>query len=127
VAVGVAQRKPVGPRRAVPHRENAAGVEGLSVDYQGVDGCRGGRESRRTGWPADGRGPGPGQLVRARHPARRAADRRQPQRRTQLRPLLDAIPPVRGRIGRPRPQHRARDRPPRHPARHGTGHLPPGR
>ncbi|GGW13457.1 hypothetical protein GCM10018980_71000 [Streptomyces capoamus] len=29
-------RKPVGPRRAVPHRENAAGVEDLSVDYQAI-------------------------------------------------------------------------------------------
>ncbi|GHK01801.1 hypothetical protein SY2F82_35980 [Streptomyces sp. Y2F8-2] len=37
VAVGgPSQRKPVGPRRAVPHRENAAGVEDLSVDYQAV-------------------------------------------------------------------------------------------
>ncbi|MGV4988864.1 hypothetical protein ACVB8X_39920 [Streptomyces sp. NRAIS4] len=37
VAVGgPLQRKPVGPRRAVPHRENAAGVEDLSVDYQAV-------------------------------------------------------------------------------------------
>jgi hypothetical protein len=26
-ADGVSQRKPVGPRRAVPHRQNAAGVE----------------------------------------------------------------------------------------------------
>ncbi|MFF8432216.1 hypothetical protein ACF07Y_45230 [Streptomyces sp. NPDC016566] len=33
---GASQRKPVGPRRAVPHRENAAGVEDLSVDYQAV-------------------------------------------------------------------------------------------
>ncbi|MGW5610164.1 hypothetical protein ACWEWI_29575 [Streptomyces sp. NPDC003753] len=37
VAVGgPSQRKPVGPRRAVPHRENAAGVEDLPVDYQAV-------------------------------------------------------------------------------------------
>ncbi|MFG2555906.1 hypothetical protein ACGFWF_39135 [Streptomyces sp. NPDC048581] len=37
VAVGgSSQRKPVGPRRGVPHRENAAGVEDLSVDYQAV-------------------------------------------------------------------------------------------
>ncbi|MEU4486712.1 hypothetical protein AB0H94_17830 [Streptomyces purpurascens] len=35
-AVGVSRRKPVGPRRAVPHRENAAGIEDLSVDYQAV-------------------------------------------------------------------------------------------
>ncbi len=34
--VGVSQRKAVGPRRAVPHRENAAGLEDLSVDYQAV-------------------------------------------------------------------------------------------
>ncbi|MFI1035930.1 hypothetical protein [Streptomyces sp. NPDC020951] len=36
VVGGVSRRKPVGPRRAVPHRENAAGVEDLSVDYQAV-------------------------------------------------------------------------------------------
>ncbi|MEV3973507.1 transposase [Streptomyces sp. NPDC050698] len=64
---------------------------------------------------------------------------------TQLLPLLDAIPPVRGRVGifagsrtrcsptagttttstatrSARPRHRARHRPPRHPARHRTGH-----
>ncbi|MFE7077442.1 hypothetical protein ACFU96_45935 [Streptomyces sp. NPDC057620] len=35
-AVGPSRRKPVGPRRAVPHRENAAGLEDLSVDYQAV-------------------------------------------------------------------------------------------
>ncbi|MGW2710948.1 hypothetical protein ACWC4J_18450 [Streptomyces sp. NPDC001356] len=33
---GPSPRKPVGPRRAVPHRQNAAGVEDLSVDYQAV-------------------------------------------------------------------------------------------
>ncbi|MEU6381917.1 hypothetical protein ABZ928_53395, partial [Streptomyces sp. NPDC046909] len=33
---GVSRRKPVGPRRAVPHRENAVGVEDLSVDYQAL-------------------------------------------------------------------------------------------
>lgn len=31
---GVSQRKPVGPRRAVPHRHNATGTEELSPDYQ---------------------------------------------------------------------------------------------
>ncbi|MER6212110.1 hypothetical protein [Streptomyces sp. NPDC001642] len=36
MAVGLSWRKPVGPRRAVPRRENAAGVEDLSVDYQAV-------------------------------------------------------------------------------------------
>jgi hypothetical protein len=36
VAVGLSRMKPVGLRRAVPHRENAAGVEDLSVDYQAV-------------------------------------------------------------------------------------------
>ncbi|MFF3489002.1 hypothetical protein ACFYXC_38020 [Streptomyces sp. NPDC002701] len=35
-AVGPSRRKQVGPRRAVPHRENAAGLEDLSVDYQAV-------------------------------------------------------------------------------------------
>ncbi|MFF0097645.1 hypothetical protein ACFYSF_48315 [Streptomyces canus] len=30
------RRRPVGPRRAVPHRENAGGVKDLSVDYQAV-------------------------------------------------------------------------------------------
>ncbi|MFI2415709.1 hypothetical protein [Streptomyces sp. NPDC018947] len=34
--VGPSPRKPVGPRRAVPHRQNAAGPEDLSVDYQAV-------------------------------------------------------------------------------------------
>ncbi|MFD0547664.1 hypothetical protein [Streptomyces mexicanus] len=33
---GVSQRKPVGPRRAVPHRQDAAGTEVLSVDYQAL-------------------------------------------------------------------------------------------
>lgn len=37
VAAGaVSRRRPVGPRRAVPHRENATGLEDLSVDYQAV-------------------------------------------------------------------------------------------
>ncbi|MFE7332864.1 hypothetical protein ACFU8W_50310 [Streptomyces sp. NPDC057565] len=36
VAGGVSPARPVGPRRAVPHRQNAAGVEGLSVDYQAL-------------------------------------------------------------------------------------------
>ncbi|MFI8091466.1 hypothetical protein ACIF9R_24630 [Streptomyces sp. NPDC086080] len=36
VADGVAQRKPVGPRRAVPHRQDSAGVEVLSVDYKAL-------------------------------------------------------------------------------------------
>jgi hypothetical protein len=36
VAGGVSQRKPVGPRRAVPHRQDAADTEVLSVDYQAL-------------------------------------------------------------------------------------------
>ncbi|MGW3036691.1 hypothetical protein ACWDCB_36460 [Streptomyces sp. NPDC001178] len=36
VAVGPSRRKPVGPRRAVPHREKAVGVEHLSVDHQAL-------------------------------------------------------------------------------------------
>lgn len=36
VAGGVPRRKPVGPRRAVPHRQDAAGAEVLSVDYQAL-------------------------------------------------------------------------------------------
>jgi hypothetical protein len=32
----VSQKKPVGPRRAVPHRDDAAGTEVLSVDYQAL-------------------------------------------------------------------------------------------
>ncbi|MGW6740856.1 hypothetical protein ACWGDX_08935 [Streptomyces sp. NPDC055025] len=36
VAVGSSRGKPVGPRRAVPHRENAGGVEELSVDCQAL-------------------------------------------------------------------------------------------
>jgi hypothetical protein len=58
VAAGASPRKPVGPRRAVPHRENAAGVEDLSVDYQalmvaaldaGADGV-GARPVASVGW-----------------------------------------------------------------------------
>ncbi|MEU3521625.1 hypothetical protein ABZ770_41415 [Streptomyces sp. NPDC006654] len=33
---GVSQRKAVGPRRAVPHRQNAVGAEALSQDYQAL-------------------------------------------------------------------------------------------
>lgn len=36
VADGVSQRKPVGPRRAVPHRQDSAGTEVLSVDYRAL-------------------------------------------------------------------------------------------
>ncbi|MFD7408691.1 hypothetical protein ACFV7R_39990 [Streptomyces sp. NPDC059866] len=36
VADGVSQRKPVRPRRAVPHRQDAAGTEVLSADYQAL-------------------------------------------------------------------------------------------
>ncbi|AVH61146.1 MULTISPECIES: hypothetical protein [Streptomyces] len=36
VAGGASERKPAGPRRAVPHREKAAGAEDLSVDYQAL-------------------------------------------------------------------------------------------
>ena len=36
VAGRAPQRKPVGPRRAVPHRDNASGTEILSVDYQAL-------------------------------------------------------------------------------------------
>ncbi|MER6537026.1 hypothetical protein ABT215_25155, partial [Streptomyces sp900105755] len=32
----VSQRKPVGPRRAVTHRDDAAGAEVLSVDYRAL-------------------------------------------------------------------------------------------
>ncbi|MFF5494485.1 hypothetical protein [Streptomyces aquilus] len=57
-AVGASRRKPVGPRRAVPHRENAAGVEDLSVDYQalmaaldaGADGLGARRAAVVLGW-----------------------------------------------------------------------------
>jgi hypothetical protein len=38
---------------------------------------------------------------RSRHPARGHADQRQPQRHPQLLPLLDGIPPLRGKPGRP--------------------------
>lgn len=60
VAVGSSsRRKAVGPRRAVPHRENAAGVEDLSVDYQalmaaaldaGADGLGARRAALVLGW-----------------------------------------------------------------------------
>ncbi|MFE7891141.1 hypothetical protein [Streptomyces sp. NPDC057412] len=59
VAVGASRRKPVGPRRAVPHRENAVGVEDLSVDYQalmaatleaGADGLGARRAAVALGW-----------------------------------------------------------------------------
>ncbi|MGV9255788.1 hypothetical protein [Streptomyces sp. NPDC003697] len=58
-ADGVQRKKPVGPRRAVPHRQNAAGVEGLSVDYQalmaaaveaGADGLGARRAAVVLGW-----------------------------------------------------------------------------
>ncbi|WP_051858646.1 hypothetical protein [Streptomyces cellulosae] len=58
-AVGSSRRKPVGPRRAVPHRENAVGVEDLSVDYQalmaavldaGADGLGARRAAVVLGW-----------------------------------------------------------------------------
>lgn len=58
-AVVSSRRKPVGPRRAVPHRENAAGVEDLSVDYQalmaaaldaGADGLGARRAAVVLGW-----------------------------------------------------------------------------
>ncbi|MFJ4585602.1 hypothetical protein [Streptomyces echinatus] len=52
---GPSPRKPVGPRRAVPHRHNAAGVEDLSVDYQAVmaaggDGLGARRAAVVLGW-----------------------------------------------------------------------------
>ncbi|MFF8975177.1 hypothetical protein [Streptomyces sp. NPDC014995] len=59
VAIGSSQRKPVGPRRAVPHRQNAGGVEDLSVDYQalmaaaleaGGDGLGARRAAAVLGW-----------------------------------------------------------------------------
>ncbi|MEU1254114.1 hypothetical protein ACWHLZ_32835 [Streptomyces chartreusis] len=59
VTVGPSRRKQVGPRRAVPHRENAAGVEDLSVDYQalmaaaldvGADGLGARRAAVVLGW-----------------------------------------------------------------------------
>ena len=59
VADGVPQKKPVGPRRAVPHRENAAGVEDLAVGYQalmaaaldaGADGLGARRAAVVLGW-----------------------------------------------------------------------------
>ncbi|MEU1854438.1 hypothetical protein ABZ499_35695 [Streptomyces sp. NPDC019990] len=55
----VPRRKPVGPRRAVPHRQNATGIEELSPDYQAlmaaaVDAAGGGLGARRAavvlGW-----------------------------------------------------------------------------
>jgi len=58
-AVWASRRKPVGPRRAVPHRQNAAGVEDLSVDYQalmaaaldaGADGLGARRAAVVLGW-----------------------------------------------------------------------------
>lgn len=59
VADGVSQTKPVGPRRAVPHHQDAAGTEVLSVDYQaltaaaleaGVDGLGARRAAVVLGW-----------------------------------------------------------------------------
>ncbi|MFF0109615.1 hypothetical protein [Streptomyces hirsutus] len=58
-ADGVSQRKPVGPRRAVPQRQDSAGVEVLSVDYQalmaaageaGTDGLGARRAAVTLGW-----------------------------------------------------------------------------
>ncbi|MDQ0989391.1 hypothetical protein QFZ74_000619 [Streptomyces sp. V3I7] len=59
LADGVSPARPVGPRRAVRHRQNAAGVEGLSVDYQtlmaaaveaGDDGLGARRAALVLGW-----------------------------------------------------------------------------
>ncbi|WP_370672244.1 MULTISPECIES: hypothetical protein [Streptomyces] len=59
VAVGMLRRKPVGPRRAVPHRESAVGAEDLSADYQalmaavleaGADGLGARRVAVVPGW-----------------------------------------------------------------------------
>ena len=60
VAAGrVSQKKPVGPRRAVPHRQDAAGTEVLSPDYQalmaaavdaGADGFGARRAAVVLGW-----------------------------------------------------------------------------
>ncbi|GAP47670.1 hypothetical protein [Streptomyces azureus] len=58
-AVVVSQTRPVGPRRAVPHRHDAAGTEVLSVDYQalmaaaleaGADGLSARRAAVVLGW-----------------------------------------------------------------------------
>ncbi|WP_264936384.1 hypothetical protein [Streptomyces sp. A012304] len=55
----MSQNKPVGPRRAVPHRLDSAGVEVLSVDYQalmaaaleaGADGLGARRAAVVLGW-----------------------------------------------------------------------------
>ncbi|MFF0795091.1 hypothetical protein [Streptomyces spiralis] len=55
----VSQRKPVGPRRSVPHRQDATGPEVLSVDYQalmaaaleaGADGLGARRAAVVLGW-----------------------------------------------------------------------------
>lgn len=59
VADRVSQRKPVGPRRAVPHCQDAAGTGVLSVDYQalmaaalevGADGLGARRAAVVLGW-----------------------------------------------------------------------------
>ncbi|MFI5571290.1 hypothetical protein ACIA6T_28910 [Streptomyces sp. NPDC051740] len=59
VASEVSQKRPVGPRRAVPHRQDAPGVEVLSVDYQalmaaaveaGADGLGARRAAVVLGW-----------------------------------------------------------------------------
>jgi hypothetical protein len=63
----VSQRKPVGPRRAVPHRDDAAGTEMLSVDYQALMAAA--LEAGTDGLGA--RGAGLGQ--RFRLPCRRSA------------------------------------------------------
>ncbi|MFF7655752.1 hypothetical protein ACFZCY_39020 [Streptomyces sp. NPDC007983] len=59
VADRVSQRRPVGSRRAVPHRDNAPGIEVLSVEYQalmaatleaGADGLDDQRAAVALGW-----------------------------------------------------------------------------
>ncbi|MEU5095876.1 hypothetical protein [Streptomyces sp. NPDC020996] len=59
VTDGSSQKGPVGPRRAVPHRQDAAGTEVLSVDYQalmaaaleaGADGLGARRAAVVLGW-----------------------------------------------------------------------------
>lgn len=69
VTDGLPPKKPVRPRRAVPHRQDAAGTEVLSVDYQALTNLRH-YVAARPERPACTR---PGTLCRRFHRARRPA------------------------------------------------------
>ncbi|GGS04736.1 MULTISPECIES: hypothetical protein [Streptomyces] len=86
--VGLSPRKPVGPRRAVPHRQNAAGVEDLSVDYQAMMAAA--AEAGNDGLGAGRPWCWAGTVPRPVHPGVRTAGRRdRAARRRLIRAIID--------------------------------------